>query len=392
MVTGIGANTQQQQQNVGPVGVPTQIPPAEPVKKPSDNRRSNKPIMEKKRRARINNCLNELKTLILDAMKKDPARHSKLEKADILEMTVKHLENLQRQQTAMTQATDPNVINKFKAGFTECANEVSRFPEIEPLVKRKLLQHLSNCINGVKTEIPKRQTNTVQVRILPSPPSSPEQDHHTPQLSQITATSTGYLQMVTNGTGVQLIPTKLSNGNIAYVIPQTITTTVPSTPVPMLVPIPTRTASASSATSNNSTSSVYERVPREHATSPYHTPPSPANSHYEPMDCQTSLPINHHQQQQQPQQQYVNQHSQQQQPHHHQQHYQTNPNIQLHQQNSMHQQQHLHQIQQQQQQQHLHYQQQQQQQRSYSPAPLSLVMRKSCEPDMKDDEKPWRPW
>lgn len=32
---------------------------------------SNKPIMEKRRRARINNSLNELKTLILDAMKKD---------------------------------------------------------------------------------------------------------------------------------------------------------------------------------------------------------------------------------------------------------------------------------------------------------------------------------
>lgn len=32
---------------------------------------SNKPIMEKKRRARINRCLNELKTLILEAMKKD---------------------------------------------------------------------------------------------------------------------------------------------------------------------------------------------------------------------------------------------------------------------------------------------------------------------------------
>lgn len=27
--------------------------------------------MEKRRRARINNCLNQLKTLILDAMKKD---------------------------------------------------------------------------------------------------------------------------------------------------------------------------------------------------------------------------------------------------------------------------------------------------------------------------------
>lgn len=32
---------------------------------------NNKPIMEKRRRARINHCLNELKTLILDAMKKD---------------------------------------------------------------------------------------------------------------------------------------------------------------------------------------------------------------------------------------------------------------------------------------------------------------------------------
>ncbi len=32
---------------------------------------SNKPIMEKRRRARINHSLNELKTLILDAMKKD---------------------------------------------------------------------------------------------------------------------------------------------------------------------------------------------------------------------------------------------------------------------------------------------------------------------------------
>lgn len=37
----------------------------------SENRRSNKPIMEKRRRARINNCLNDLKTLILEAMKKD---------------------------------------------------------------------------------------------------------------------------------------------------------------------------------------------------------------------------------------------------------------------------------------------------------------------------------
>lgn len=33
--------------------------------------------MEKKRRARINHCLNELKTLILDALKKDVSVNSR---------------------------------------------------------------------------------------------------------------------------------------------------------------------------------------------------------------------------------------------------------------------------------------------------------------------------
>uniref|UniRef100_A0A8C9JXX8 Hes family bHLH transcription factor 1 n=1 Tax=Panthera tigris altaica TaxID=74533 RepID=A0A8C9JXX8_PANTA len=66
----------------------------------SEHRKSSKPIMEKRRRARINESLSQLKTLILDALKKNESgsRHSKLEKADILEMTVKHLRNLQRAQ------------------------------------------------------------------------------------------------------------------------------------------------------------------------------------------------------------------------------------------------------------------------------------------------------
>lgn len=34
-------------------------------------RKTHKPIMEKRRRARINHCLNEIKTLILEAMNKD---------------------------------------------------------------------------------------------------------------------------------------------------------------------------------------------------------------------------------------------------------------------------------------------------------------------------------
>lgn len=263
-----------------------------------------------------------------------PARHSKLEKADILEMTVKHLQNLQRQQNAISQIGDPSVINKFKAGFTECANEVGRFPGIEPMVKRRLLQHLSNCINGVKTEPSSvhSQQSPVQVHILPSPPSSPPQEPVVLQQSQITSTSNGYFLTTGTGAGVQLIPTKLANGSIAFVLPQTVTPAAPP-PVPMLVPIPSRTASTGSAASTSS--SLYDRIPsgREHSASPYHTPPSPANS-YDAMDC--TPPATHHHQLH---------------PHHHH---------------------------------HLH-----PHQRSYSPGPLSLVMRK---PGEDDDDKPWRPW
>ncbi|XP_046390055.1 flocculation protein FLO11-like [Ischnura elegans] len=127
-------------------------PPSSGMSK-AEQRRSNKPIMEKRRRARINHCLNELKSLILDAMKKDPARHSKLEKADILEMTVKHLQNMQRQQLAVAVATDPTVLHKFRTGFNECAGEVSRYigriEGVDPAVRSRLLSHLSSCVSGL---------------------------------------------------------------------------------------------------------------------------------------------------------------------------------------------------------------------------------------------------
>ncbi|XP_071446781.1 uncharacterized protein [Hetaerina americana] len=127
-------------------------PPTSGMSK-AEQRRSNKPIMEKRRRARINHCLNELKSLILDAMKKDPARHSKLEKADILEMTVKHLQNMQRQQLAVAVATDPTVLHKFRTGFNECAGEVSRYigriEGVDPAVRSRLLAHLASCVSGL---------------------------------------------------------------------------------------------------------------------------------------------------------------------------------------------------------------------------------------------------
>ncbi|GLD51220.1 transcription factor HES-1-B-like protein [Lates japonicus] len=119
----------------------------------TESRKSSKPIMEKRRRARINESLGHLKTLILDALKKDSSRHSKLEKADILEMTVKHLRNLQRLQMTAAVNTDPSVLGKYRAGFSECVGEVTRFLStcegVNTEVRTRLLSHLAACVTQI---------------------------------------------------------------------------------------------------------------------------------------------------------------------------------------------------------------------------------------------------
>ncbi|KAL5015443.1 hypothetical protein ScPMuIL_009713 [Solemya velum] len=114
---------------------------------------SNKPLMEKRRRARINDCLSQLKTLVLQAMKKDTNQYSKLEKADILEMTVKHLKTVQRHHGSASASSDPLVMSNYRAGFNECLNEVSRFlrsgEHVNSGVKEQMMTHLANCVNRV---------------------------------------------------------------------------------------------------------------------------------------------------------------------------------------------------------------------------------------------------
>nr|XP_020474746.1 transcription factor HES-4-B-like isoform X2 [Monopterus albus] len=150
-------------------------------KNASEHRKSSKPIMEKRRRARINESLGQLKTLILDALKKDSSRHSKLEKADILEMTVKHLRNLQRVQMSALSA-DATVLSKYRAGFNECMNEVTRFLStsegVNTEVRSRLLNHLSSCMSQMMSmnysqQAPSQQTHLSQPLHVQLPPSLP---------------------------------------------------------------------------------------------------------------------------------------------------------------------------------------------------------------------------
>ncbi|XP_030590680.1 hairy-related 3 [Archocentrus centrarchus] len=91
--------------------------------KPTAGNKVSKPLMEKKRRARINQCLDQLKSL-LESYYSSSIRKRKLEKADILELTVKHLKNLQKIQSCAASSFD---VSDYQTGFRSCLANVNQY-------------------------------------------------------------------------------------------------------------------------------------------------------------------------------------------------------------------------------------------------------------------------
>ncbi|XP_058808180.1 uncharacterized protein LOC131673858 [Phymastichus coffea] len=160
-----------------------------PGPKLADGRRANKPLMEKRRRARINQSLAALKALILDSARLENTKHSKLEKADILELTVRHL---QRQRSLAQPG-----LSRYKAGYQDCSREVSRYldaPDIitgnttplDPAFKQRLLRHLDSCVSELDLDLGSRPDSglgsspgSVTDRVLgPSSPVSVLEQQH----------------------------------------------------------------------------------------------------------------------------------------------------------------------------------------------------------------------
>merc|ERR1711956_168359 len=99
-----------------------------------------KPLIERKRRARINSCLDELKDLMVFALQTEGESISKLEKADVLELTVSHLRKLKRQQMLSLSPA--------------CATEVSRNLAsacVDISIGSRLMGHLGHKLNTVES-------------------------------------------------------------------------------------------------------------------------------------------------------------------------------------------------------------------------------------------------
>nr|XP_013102158.1 unnamed protein product [Stomoxys calcitrans] len=118
-----------------------------------------KPLLERKRRARINKCLDDLKDLMSECFKQDGENTQKFEKADILEVTVQHLRKLKAQKQQISQ-NNLNAQQSFRSGYIQAANEVSRcmatLPKIDVAFGTKLMTHLGLRLSQLESpsEIP----------------------------------------------------------------------------------------------------------------------------------------------------------------------------------------------------------------------------------------------
>ncbi|XP_051281338.1 transcription cofactor HES-6 [Dicentrarchus labrax] len=107
----------------------------------NSDRKMRKPLVEKKRRARINESLQELRVLIADA-----DLQSKMENAEVLEMTVKRVESILQSRAQEVDAVNREACERFAAGYIQCMHDVHTFvsscPGIDPTVAAELLNHL----------------------------------------------------------------------------------------------------------------------------------------------------------------------------------------------------------------------------------------------------------
>ncbi|KAM9844864.1 transcription cofactor HES-6 [Aulostomus maculatus] len=106
------------------------------------DRKMRKPLVEKKRRARINESLQELRVLIADT----DQLQSKMENAEVLEMTVKRVESILQNRAQEVDAVNREAHERFAAGYIQCMHDVHTFvssnPGIDPAIAAELLNHL----------------------------------------------------------------------------------------------------------------------------------------------------------------------------------------------------------------------------------------------------------
>ena len=168
-----------------------------PMSRTNQYRKVMKPMLERKRRARINKCLDEIKDIMVNTLQAEGESITKLEKADVLELTVKHLRKLKR-KNALGLTPQATYAGRFRAGYSHCAQEVSKFmshqnpTSVDSVTSARLLSHLANCLHTLDAMPPSVMTMAISPIGGPtslSPQFSSAGTYHQPMMTSPFSTS-----------------------------------------------------------------------------------------------------------------------------------------------------------------------------------------------------------
>nr|XP_046228889.1 hairy/enhancer-of-split related with YRPW motif protein 2 [Scatophagus argus] len=174
-------------------------------------RKKRRGIIEKRRRDRINNSLSELRRLVPTAFEKQGS--AKLEKAEILQMTVDHLKVLQATGAKGYFDAHALALDFLSLGFRECVTEVSRYlSAVEGLdssdpLRSRLLSHLTSCVSQREaTALTLTSHSPHHPHQQPHPLPHPFHHHHWAAAAAAVATAAAFRPLPAASYGLSGLP------------------------------------------------------------------------------------------------------------------------------------------------------------------------------------------
>ncbi|EDW66997.1 enhancer of split m3 protein [Drosophila virilis] len=132
-----------------------------------------KPLLERKRRARINKCLDDLKDLMVECLQQEGEHVTRLEKADILELTVDHMRKLKQRGGLSLQAvgtagggnvaapsTSAAHVESFRSGYVHAADQITQVllqTQQTDEIGRKIMKFLSTRLIELQSQLLQQQ-------------------------------------------------------------------------------------------------------------------------------------------------------------------------------------------------------------------------------------------
>ncbi|GFR25349.1 BHLH domain-containing protein [Trichonephila clavata] len=93
----------------------------------TEKRRASKPLIEKRRRARINKSLRNLVEMLAPPGRTSESRTPRMEKAQILEMTVDYVKKVTQSRLHLEMPSCNKHETSFQDGYKSCLDEVCNF-------------------------------------------------------------------------------------------------------------------------------------------------------------------------------------------------------------------------------------------------------------------------